>query len=206
MTARYPKLPRSFYDRPTLQVARDLVGKCLILKIGRSRKLARIVEVEAYIGQDDPACHAARGKTRRNAVMFGPPGFSYVYLIYGMYHCLNFVSEPPERAAAVLIRAAEPLQGFDRLIGEMKRPDGNRLMDGPGKMCRAFGINREHNGVDLTGSELYVEDRGLNPKRIGVSQRIGIRVGRELPWRFFDADSRAVSKGKSGVAPIRRSK
>jgi DNA-3-methyladenine glycosylase len=163
------KLKRSFYLRPTLQVARELLGKYLIFE----KKSGQITEVEAYIGQDDKACHAAGGKTERNAVMFKKGGFAYVYLIYGIYHCLNVTTEHEGFPSAVLIRAVE----------------GPRA-DGPGKLCRFFGITRTQNGLDLTRNDLYIEDREtqISPSKIGSSPRIGVDYAGEsakLPWRFF---------------------
>ncbi len=189
------KLPRSFYERPTLDVAPDLIGKYLIYLGGERQMVARIVEVEAYIGQDDPACHASRGLTERTKPMFGPPGFTYVYLIYGMYHCLNFVTEPDGRPAAVSIRAAEPVQGFELLISELdsKRDEVSLLM-GPGKLCRAFDLTKKHNNLDLTGKMLFCEDRHEKQIRVVTSQRIGIMVGTRRRWRFCVADSTGLSR------------
>lgn len=193
-TSRIRKIPRSFYNRPTLQVAPELIGKFVVFNSPRGKLSARIVEVEAYIGEDDPACHAARGKTKRNAVMFGKPGFTYIYFIYGMYHCLNFVTEAEGKAAAVLLRAAEPHKGIEimRLLSPGLKDD--RLLAGPGKFCRSFGLTREHNGLDLTGSTIYLEDHHLRPKKIITAPRIGINHGVERPWRFYDAASTAVSR------------
>ena len=188
------KLPRSFYARPTLEVARDLLGKRIVYRSSEGRLSARIVEVEAYIGQNDPACHAARGKTTRNAVMFGKPGFSYIYFIYGMYNCLNFVTESEGFPAAVLLRAAEPEEGLDLMLTSGKNQRRETVLSGPGKFCRAFGLSREQSGMDLTGSELFLEDRGETPENITVTTRVGIKVGVMLPWRFYVSDSPAVSK------------
>lgn len=169
----YQPLPRSFFARPTLQVARELLGKLLIYQ----GKVGRISEVEAYIGQDDPACHAARGQTPRNAVMFGPPGFSYIYFIYGMYHCLNMVTEAEGFPAAVLIRSVRPVQGIVRSA------------DGPGKVCLAYGLDRGQSGIDLCGGgEFYVVDDGYQVGAVQQTGRIGIKVGTEKPWRFLLAD------------------
>jgi DNA-3-methyladenine glycosylase len=184
-------LTREFYERPTLVVAEGVLGKHLIFGPPSGQRTARIVEVEAYIGQDDPACHAARGMTKRNAVMFGPGGFAYVYLIYGMYHCLNIVTESEGTAAALLIRAAEPVRGFR---SESVRTKAALLLGGPGKLCREFGITREHNGLDLTGDELYLEDHGRPVENVIRTERIGIKAGRDRLWRFCDADSPALSK------------
>lgn len=163
-----PKLLRPFFNRPTLDVARDLIGKEMV--VGGSRGI--ITETEAYIGKDDPACHAARGKTPRNEVMFGQPGFSYVYLIYGMYHCLNFVTEEEGFPAAVLIRGLKM-----ELLPENKT-------DGPGKLCKALGITREHNNIDIVGSdEFFVVDSGINLD-FKATPRIGISQGRDRLWRF----------------------
>ncbi|MEW6412287.1 MAG: DNA-3-methyladenine glycosylase [Candidatus Zixiibacteriota bacterium] len=188
------KLPRLFYNRPTLEVARDLLGKVIVYNSSEGRLSARIVEVEAYIGQDDPACHAARGKTKRNAVMFGEPGHTYVYFIYGMYYCLNFVTEPENQAAAVLIRAAEPLEGIEIMEQNSPRSTEQLLLSGPGKFCRSFGLTREHNGLDLTGDIIYIEDHPDRPARIVTTPRIGINNARDKKWRFCDASSPALSR------------
>ncbi|MBU8933791.1 MAG: DNA-3-methyladenine glycosylase [candidate division Zixibacteria bacterium] len=185
-------LLRSFYVRPTLEVAPDLIGKYIVYKTPACRLSARIVEVEAYIGTDDPACHAARGRTKRNEVMFGPPGISYVYFIYGMYHCLNIVTEPEGSPAAVLLRGAEPVEGIDEMRRHSPKSKPHELLNGPGKFCRSFGLDRTHNGLDLVGGELYLEDRHEETANVGQSNRIGISVGKELPWRFYDRNSRVV--------------
>jgi DNA-3-methyladenine glycosylase len=164
-------LPRAFYARPTVEVAHDLLGK-LLVRTGRGDpRVARIVEVEAYLGERDAASHARRGPTPRAAIMFGPPGFLYVYLVYGMHHCMNVVTESDGTAGAVLLRAAEPLAGFDGMVEA-------RLLAGPGKVCAALGISRAHNGLDLCTGELFVaEDRsvpvGVKP-RSKRSRRVGV--------------------------------
>jgi DNA-3-methyladenine glycosylase len=192
MTAK--KLKRSFYNRPTLDVAPEILGKFIVFNSPLGKLSARIVEVEAYIGQDDPACHAARGLTKRNRPMFGPPGFSYIYLIYGMYHCLNFVTEPKDRPAAILLRAAEPDEGANLMLQASGKSSSTGLLSGPGKFCRAFGLTTEQNDLDLTGDLIYIENRNMKVTNIQRSKRIGISVGQDLLWRFYDADSAAVSK------------
>jgi DNA-3-methyladenine glycosylase len=194
MARRCRKLTRSFYDRPTLEVARDLLGKTVVYASTVGRLAARIVEVEAYIGQGDPACHAARGRTDRNAVMFGPPGFSYVYFIYGMYYCLNFVTERKGFPAAVLLRAAEPVDGVDVLRRPSSKQPAARILSGPGKFCRAFGLTNEHSGLSLTGSTLFLEDRGEEAGAVVAAPRIGVREAADLPWRFYVESSPAVSR------------
>ncbi|MFQ5498332.1 MAG: DNA-3-methyladenine glycosylase [Candidatus Zixiibacteriota bacterium] len=186
-------LPRSFYDRPTLDVAADLIGKQIVFNRSDGRLAARIVEVEAYVGQDDPACHAARGQTKRNAVMFGRPGHAYIYFIYGMHHCLNFVTEREGFPAAVLVRAAEPSEGENLMRGSAIDKFRPELLRGPGKFCRAFDLTREQNGVDLCGGCLFVAESPLSTVRVGRSTRIGIRTGVDLLWRFYDEESPAVS-------------
>jgi len=158
---------------------------------------ARIVEVEAYIGEYDPACHAAPGPTPRNKTLYGVPGLTYVYLIYGIYYCLNFVTEAKDCPAAVLIRAGEPVEGFEPIqnVGYSKSPVDRRL-SGPGKLCREFGLSTAHTGIDLTGDVLYVEDRHEPAPIIVASPRIGITKATDRLWRFHDANSQAVS-GKS---------
>ena len=168
-------LERAFYERPTVEVARGLLGK--ILRHGPAS--ARIVEVEAYLGENDAAAHSARGLTPRTRVIFGRPGHAYVYLIYGMHYCLNIVTEPAGIAGCVLIRAVEPLAGI-------QLPS-----NGPGKLTRALGITLEHYGLDLTRGTLTVHSAGTapggreSPFEIGVSPRIGIRQAAGLPLRFF---------------------
>lgn len=190
------RIPRSFYNRPTLTVAEELIGQRVVYESPEGRLSARIVEVEAYIGQDDPACHAARGKTARNAVMFGAPGHAYIYFIYGMYYCLNFVTEQTGDAAAVLLRAAEPEEGLALMASRSTSDRPEQMLNGPGKFCRAFGLTQQQNGLDLVDSRLYLERINGGAPRIETSPRIGIRVGTEHCWRFFDADSNAVSKRK----------
>ena len=195
MPRRAKKLPRAFYDRSTEEGARDLLGKYIVYHSPEGRLGGRIVEVEAYIGSDDPACHAARGETNRNAVMFGLPGFSYIYFIYGMYFCLNFVTEKKGFGAAVLLRACEPSEGLDIMYKNSHRIKSDiQLLNGPGKFCRSFGLTREQNGLDLTGPVLYLEDRLEGAPRIERSHRIGIREGRDRLWRYFDENSKAVTK------------
>ncbi len=188
------KLPREFYQRPTLTVARELIGKVLVYRDRRKVLSARLVEVEAYIGGDDPACHAAVGPTERNRVMFGPGGFSYIYFIYGMYHCLNIVTESDGFPAAVLIRGAEPIEGLDVMRGRYAGDERNLLTNGPGKLCKAFGLTRAQNGLDLTKGRLYLVDHGMEVKRIEKSVRIGIKKGTEKKWRYFDPTSPYVSR------------
>lgn len=188
------KLPRAFYNRPTLEVARDLLGKYIVFRKKEGRLSARIVEVEGYIGKNDPACHAAPGPTKRNEVMFGKPGFSYIYLIYGMYHCFNLVTEREGFPAAVLLRAAEPCEGFETMQANSPKATRDNILSGPGKFCRAFGLTVDQSGMDLTGAALYVQDRGDEVANVATSGRIGINKAKEHPWRFYDVDSRSVSK------------
>lgn len=187
------KLDRDFYLRPTLEVACDLIGKVLVYKRKKNILSARLVEVEAYIGEDDPACHAAVGKTKRNAVMYGPGGFSYIYFIYGMYYCLNIVTEREGSPAAILLRGAEPIGGIEIMKKRYSNPNANRLTDGPGKICKAFNLTREHNGVDLVGGNLYLEDCGYKPFKIERSERIGIKKGMNKRWRFYEPVSSYIS-------------
>jgi len=189
-------LPRSFYDRHAEQVARELLGKRLVRARGKTVVAGRIVEVEAYLARDDSACHAYRGRTRRNACMFGPPGHAYVYAIHSRF-CLNTVTEPEGIPSAVLIRAIEPLEG----LGLMKRRRGTNdlgnLTRGPARLCEALAIDRKLDGWDLTcGRQLWVTgDQGPAPAagRIVATSRIGISSGNDLLLRFFIADSPFVS-------------
>jgi len=190
------KLPRSFYDRPTLEVARNLLGSFITFRTKQTSLSARIVEVEAYIGQDDPACHAARGLTERNQVMFDQPGFSYIYFIYGMYHCFNIVTEREGFPAAVLLRAAEPIDGIESMRKRSPKGKVEQILSGPGKFCRSFGLTLDHSGMDLTGNTLYLTSGKGKPGRIVTTTRIGIKTGTELSYRFYLAESEAVSGTK----------
>jgi len=171
-----------------------MLGKLLVYNSPVGRLAARIVEVEAYIGRNDPACHAARGLTERTRPMFGPPGFTYIYFVYGMYHCLNLVTEPEGRPAALLVRAAEPEIGLDTMLKLSGKRSPRGLLSGPGKLCRAFGLTRDQNNLDLTGDTIYIENRNAQVRRIQRSRRIGLKVGQDRLWRFYDADSTEVSK------------
>jgi DNA-3-methyladenine glycosylase len=161
-----------------------------------------IVEVEAYIGEDDPACHAAPGPTRRNAPLYGPPGIAYVYLNYGIHYLVNAVTEAEGHPAAVLIRALDPVDGV-ALMRRRRAPDGRHLADhdlcrGPGNLTKALGISLTDNLLDLTDSRLVIEDRRLPRGNVARGPRIGIRVGVETPWRCWVAGHRAVSGPKDG--------
>jgi DNA-3-methyladenine glycosylase len=205
--ARSPILPRAFYLDPPDQVCRRLLGKLLVRRyrdpsVARpktQRLTGRIVEVEAYFGLDDPAAHTFVGKTARNAVLFGPAGFAYVYFIYGMYFCLNFSCEPDGHPGGVLLRALEPVEGLEtmaRLRGLPSTANPRLLTSGPGRLCQALGIVREtHNGIDVTNSRsgLHVEDDGFIPDAIDASPRIGIRKAADRPLRFTIAGNRFVS-------------
>lgn len=180
-------------------VARKLLGKLLIRKYEGERLTGRIVEVEAYFGLDDPAAHTFVGKTPRNAVLFGPPGFAYVYFIYGMHYCLNFSCEPDGQPGGVLLRALEPVEGLEtmaKLRGLDSNANPRLLTSGPGRLCQALGITREtHNGIDVTSrrSGLHVEDDGFAPGEVMALPRVGIRKAAERPLRFVIAGNRFVS-------------
>lgn len=193
-------VPQRFYSRSPDAVAQDLLGKILIRRYGREELSGRIVEVEAYFGEGDPAAHAFAGKTSRNAVLFGPPGHAYVYFIYGMYSCLNVSCEPDGQAGCVLIRALQPLAGestMARLRGLPTSARPQHLTSGPGKLCQALAITRAaHNGLDMTdaSSELRIADDGFRPKSIIATPRIGIRKAVERPHRFLIEGNPCVSK------------
>lgn len=166
-----PKLKRKFFEQNTLNVAQALLGKTLVF----NNHQGIITETEAYIGENDPACHAAKGRTKRTEVMYGHAGFSYVYLIYGMYYCLNVVTEQIDFPAAVLIRGVQLI-------------NSKQDLNGPGKLCKYLGINKEHNKIDLTRSKnFYIRSASnyqINKNKIIITPRIGIKVGTELLWRF----------------------
>jgi DNA-3-methyladenine glycosylase len=183
-------LPRSFYARDSLVVAPELLNKLLVTTTDDGvRVAARIVEVEAYRGSDDPGSHAYRGMTPRIEVMFGPPGRLYVYFTYGMHWCANVVATKDGDAAAVLLRAAAPVDGIDVMRERRVKARRDRdLLAGPARLCQAFGITGEQNGADLVRGPVRILDDGVAPPDpLGVSARIGLSVGRgeEHPWRFF---------------------
>lgn len=194
-------LPRDFYARPTLEVAADLIGKVLLHETARGITSGIIVETEAYIGESDPACHAAPGPTARNAPLYGPPGFAYVYLNYGIHYLVNAVTEPEGSPAAVLIRALEPLEGQAMMRRRRQTAvslPASSLCRGPGNLSRALGVSLKHNGSDLTHSALRIEDRGFIRREVVWGPRVGINVGVEHAWRCYAAGSEAVSVFKAG--------
>ncbi|MDO8683310.1 MAG: DNA-3-methyladenine glycosylase [Armatimonadota bacterium] len=176
-------LPRDFYLQDTIVVARKLLGKILIHNTPEGVISGRIVETEAYL-RGDPACHANRGMTERNKVMFGPPGHAYVYFTYGMHFCMNAVTQPEGIAEAVLLRALEPLEGVELMRRNRKMNERKDLCGGPGKLTQALGVGRVHNGVDLTDSCLIVAD-SEEITDIVETTRIGIREFTDKPWRFY---------------------
>ncbi|HAU29525.1 MAG TPA: DNA-3-methyladenine glycosylase [Rhodospirillaceae bacterium] len=177
------KLSRAFFERPTLEVARDLLGKTLVF----GRHSGIITETEAYIGENDPACHAARGRTKRTETMYAKAGTVYIYLIYGMYHCLNIVTEAKDFPAAVLIRGL--------------RMEGQHL-DGPGKLCKALGLTRQHNGLDaITSGDICILDTPTTHGHI-TTPRIGIRQGTDLHWRFVLQDTSGNSSPRKKAGPV----
>ena len=194
-------LAREFYDRDPRPVSRDLLGKVLVRRQGRRKLTARIVEVEAYLGADDPAAHAAVGRTARNDVLFGPPGHAYVYFIYGNHYCLNASCLPDGVAGGILFRALEPLEGIETMARErgvvVKGPRDLRLLtSGPGRLAEAFGITRTRdNGKDLTdaNSDLFIADDGFRVPRVMVTPRIGITKAAALPLRYVIAGNPFVS-------------
>ncbi|WP_183362498.1 DNA-3-methyladenine glycosylase [Geomonas limicola] len=180
------RLQRSFFQRETQLVARELLGKLLERRVGGEVRVGRIVEVEAYLGPQDLAAHSSKGLTKRTRVLFGPPGYAYVYLVYGIYWCLNMVTEEEGHGTAVLLRALEPVQGI-----EMRT-------QGPGLLCKALGIDGSLNGQDLVSDELHLVDAPLpDPEQIQAKPRIGVAYAKEwaaLPLRFYLKGNPYVSR------------
>jgi DNA-3-methyladenine glycosylase len=166
------KLPRSFYDRDTIEVARDLLGKYLVHRVGDAERIGRIVEVEAYLGPHDLAAHSSRGRTERTKIMFGPPGHAYVYFIYGMYYCMNVVTEREGHASAVLLRALEPVKNIEART------------QGPGLLCRAMEVDKRLNGHDLLSDDFYIAaPPRAEPEVIIKRPRIGVDYARHWAQR-----------------------
>ena len=197
----HKKLERNFYKRNLLTVAKGLLGKTLVKINGKKSFMGKIIEVEAYHGDFDQAAHSFGGITKRNEIMFGEGGYFYVYFTYGNHHCCNVVTGKKGQGTAVLIRAVEPLLGIDDMIKNRfgrKLKNGKEIFNltsGPGKVCQAFGIDRSHSGIDLTGQKIFILDGKRIPKNeIGVSKRIGITKSTELPWRFFIKNNPYLSR------------
>jgi len=201
-------LGRAFYARPTLEVARDLIGKLLVHRTAAGTTAGVIVEAEAYIGEGDPACHAAVGRTSRNAPLYGPPGLAYVYLSYGLHHLLNAVTEADGCPAAVLIRALEPVEGLSLMRRRRQRASWRRgkalvsdtaLCRGPGNLSRAMGVTLLDNRTPLTRAPLTIEDVGTPAVPVLWGPRIGVSSGLDRPWRVFASGSRAVSAHRQSI-------
>ncbi|SKC83347.1 DNA-3-methyladenine glycosylase [Maledivibacter halophilus] len=200
------KLSKNFYEGDTTKIAKKLLGKFLVHRIDGVEIMGRIVEVEAYVGAVDKACHCYDNRrTERTKVMFGPPGYAYVYLIYGMYYCMNVVTEKKGEGAAILIRALEPINGINQMalnrygktLEEINKRQIKNLTNGPGKLCRALNITKDNYGDDLTGDKLFITDDGYKCFDIGISKRINIDYAEEakdFPWRFFIKGNLNVSK------------
>jgi len=194
-------VPRAFYDRDPRLVSRGLLGKVLVRREGRRQLAARIVEVEAYLGEDDPAAHAFSGRTPRNAVLFGPPGYAYVYFIYGNHYCLNVSCLPDGTPGGILFRALEPLAGLEEMAhARGVLLDGprslSRLTSGPGRLAKAFGITRQRdNGKDLASprSDLFIANDGYIVPHVLTTPRIGITKAAALPLRYVIAGNKFVS-------------
>ncbi|HZQ69499.1 MAG TPA: DNA-3-methyladenine glycosylase [Terriglobales bacterium] len=191
-------LPREFFNRDPREVSRELLGKVLVRRHGRKLIAGRVVEVEAYLGAEDAAAHAASGKTLRNAVLFGPPGYAYIYFIYGNHFCLNVSTLPEGVAGGVLFRAVEPMVGIEEmaLARDLDGRDLRLLTSGPGRLAEAFGITRERdNGKDLTSvrSDLWLADDGHVSEKVLVTKRIGITKAADMPLRYLVAGNRFVS-------------
>lgn len=193
-------IPQSFYARPTLDVARDLLGCELWVKQGRSLIGGRLVEVEAYIGEEDPACHAHRGRTAKTETMYGAPGMAYVYFTYGNHWMLNFVTESRNFPAAVLIRGIEPIEGLAVMRRRRQVVRDYDLTNGPGKLTEAFGVTGRDNGSSLRGPRLLVIS-ATRPtgEKMSVSGRVGVGEGHDRPWRFYFEGNPWVSKYRFGT-------
>jgi DNA-3-methyladenine glycosylase len=197
------RFTRKFYQQDSVTVAKRLLGCYLHRVVDGEELIGRIVETEAYSCFDDESCHAFRGKTPRNAIMFEEGGYSYVYFTYGMHHCFNVTTNAEGIAEAVLIRALEPVQGIETMkkLRAAKMAAPRELTNGPGKLCQALHLTRQDNGLDLVESdELFIaQGKAIEPNLLGTSTRIGINVAKHHPWRFFINGNEYVSRGKPSV-------
>ncbi|SUY47979.1 3-methyladenine DNA glycosylase [Clostridium putrefaciens] len=201
------KLSREFYRRDALIVSKELLGNLIVKKVGNDMVVAKIVEVEAYRGTIDKAAHSYSGKaTNRTKIMYGDGGFAYVYLIYGMYYCMNIVASTMDKPEAILIRAVEPIDGIDIMsklrygkdFNDITKKQKVNLTNGPGKLCIALNITKEDNGIDMRGDDFYILDNKDKQFTIETSKRINIDYSEEakdFDWRFFIKDNIYVSKG-----------
>jgi DNA-3-methyladenine glycosylase len=194
-------LERAFYERPTVDVARDLLGRMLVSVTPEGRTTGRIVETEAYLGADDPASHAARLRTGRVEAMWGEPGIAYVYRSYGIHAMLNVVTEPLGETGAVLIRALEPVFGIDLMRARRGIEDERLLCSGPGKLCQALAIGLDLHGTDLVSSDRLWISPGETPRDVSTSGRIGISRGQAHPWRFWVTSNPHVSAHRRALSP-----
>lgn len=192
MRGRTP-LPRTFFARSAIAVARDILGCYLVHETPQGRLVGRIVEAEAYRGPRDPASHAYR-RTPRSAIMWGRPGTAYVYFTYGHHYCMNVVVEREGVAGAVLLRALEPVEGVEAMAKRRGTSDARRLASGPGRLTQAMDIGREHNGIDLTAGSLYVARGSRAALRVRRGPRIGINTATDRPWRFYVPGHPCVSR------------
>jgi DNA-3-methyladenine glycosylase len=192
-------LPRRFYTRDPVEVARDLVGRLLVRETRGSRSIGRIVEVEAY-GHEDPASHSFKGRTRRNVTMFGPPGHAYVYVSHGIHHCMNVTTG---EANAVLIRAMEPVVGAEEMVRRRGVVDERLLCAGPGRLCQALGITLADDGHDLTRRGVMWLAEGEPAQAMVATARIGVSAATDVPWRFVEEGSRFASRATRVTSPQR---
>lgn len=195
------KLKRQFYTRDLLTVAKELLGKIIVKNDGRTSLAGKIVEVEAYDGSIDEAAHTYIGRTKRNEIMFSEGGYLYVYFTYGAHFCSNVVTGKPGEGTAVLLRALEPVKGMEKMAHNrfgrdlIKEKEKYNLTNGPGKICQALSITKDHYGFDLTGDEIFLLDRPkINDEQIVISKRIGIKKSVDLPWRFYLNENPFVSR------------
>lgn len=200
-------LDRDFFDRPVEEVAPSLLGQIVVHRTGDGEVAIRLTEVEAYAGPMDPASHSYRGRTPRNAVMWGPPGHVYVYFTYGMHFCMNLVCGPDGTASAVLLRAGEVIDGRDLAAARRPRSSFRDLARGPARLCQALGVAREHNGLDACDADSplrVLAGDPVDPSRVRTGPRVGVSAAKEIPWRFWIDGEPSVSQYRMHVPRRRR--